>query len=147
MLARLNGLEHNPISNFMHLQSEMDRLFEAAGVRRLHNSAKQAEQPPINIGATPEQIDLFLSVPGIDPAEVNISIDKHQLTISGTRSVKNSDEVTSVIKERFAGDFKYLVTLPDDADPERVEAHYREGVLHLNIKRRKASNPRQIIVQ
>jgi HSP20 family protein len=39
-----------------------------------------------------------------------------------------------------------VITLPDDVDPERVEAKYRDGVLQISIQRREAARPRQITV-
>ena len=53
---------------------------------------------------------------------------------------------TWYLRERFDGEFRRAVTLPEDVDPERVEATYRDGVLHLVIKRRTAVRPRQIPV-
>jgi HSP20 family protein len=44
------------------------------------------------------------------------------------------------------GEFRRVITLPEDADPERVDATYRDGVLHITVKRREAVRPRQITV-
>ena len=53
---------------------------------------------------------------------------------------------TWYLRERFEGDFRRVVTLPEDVDPDQVMASYRDGVLHLAIKRRAAVRPRQISV-
>jgi HSP20 family protein len=50
-------------------------------------------------------------------------------------------------KERFDGAFHRVVNLPDDVDPDQVEAKYRDGVLQITIKRRESSRPRQIEVK
>ena len=49
-------------------------------------------------------------------------------------------------RERFEGEFRRVVTLPDDVDPERVEAKYRDGVLQITVQRRESARPRQITV-
>ena len=44
------------------------------------------------------------------------------------------------------GEFRRVITLPDDVDPDRVEAKYRDGVLQITVQRREAVRPRQITV-
>jgi HSP20 family protein len=48
------------------------------------------------------------------------------------------------LSERFAGRFHRVVTLTDDLDPNEVQATYRDGVLHISIRRREATKPRRI---
>ncbi|HEY3583541.1 MAG TPA: Hsp20/alpha crystallin family protein, partial [Casimicrobiaceae bacterium] len=50
-------------------------------------------------------------------------------------------------KERYDGEFRRVITLPDDVDSDRVQASYRDGVLQITVQRREASRPRQISVQ
>ena len=57
------------------------------------------------------------------------------------------ENATRHVDERFAGAFRRIVTLPDDADPDAVEAKYRDGVVHLTIARKQAAQPRRITVQ
>ena len=51
------------------------------------------------------------------------------------------------INERFQGKFQRVVSLPDDADPNGVSASYRDGILHIQVKRREESQPRRITIQ
>ena len=51
------------------------------------------------------------------------------------------------INERFAGRFSRVVSLSDDLDPNAVSADYRDGVLHVSVKRRESAQPRRIAVQ
>ena len=63
-------------------------------------------------------------------------------------SVPAEDGKSSVYaNERFAGTFKRVISLPDDADPSRIEARYRNGVLRVTIARRESAQPRRIQVQ
>jgi HSP20 family protein len=48
--------------------------------------------------------------------------------------------------ERFSGPFRRVVSLPEDADPSRVEASYRDGVLRISVAKRESSLPRRIEV-
>jgi HSP20 family protein len=51
------------------------------------------------------------------------------------------------INERFEGAFRRMLSLPEDADPEAVEAKYRDGVLHITVQRRASAQLRPITVQ
>jgi HSP20 family protein len=49
-------------------------------------------------------------------------------------------------RERFAGSFRRVVSLPEDADPGKVEASLRDGVLRITVAKREASKPRRITI-
>jgi HSP20 family protein len=106
--------------------------------------------PAINVGGTPNSVEIYAFAPGIDPAQVEVNLDRGVLTVSGQREVKqaDSDEKRSVhINERFSGRFRRVISLPDDIDPTAVSAKYRDGVLHISIKRRESAQPRRIAIQ
>ena len=48
--------------------------------------------------------------------------------------------------ERFAGKFRRVVNLPDDIDPGKVDATYRDGILRVTLAKRESSKPRPIPV-
>ncbi len=106
--------------------------------------------PALNIGSTPSGVEIYAFAPGIDPAKVDVQLDRGVLTIAGERpaTVPASDDKTTVhVDERFAGRFRRVISLPDDIDPNAVSADYRDGVLHVSIKRRESAQPRRIEVQ
>jgi len=106
--------------------------------------------PAMNVGNTANTVEIYTFAPGIEPASIDVQIEKSTLTIAGERNpVRPSpDEKTMLhIDERFAGRFRRVVTLPDDVDPNAVDARYRDGVLHIKIQRRAAVQPRRIVVQ
>ncbi|MGB5177438.1 MAG: Hsp20/alpha crystallin family protein [Gammaproteobacteria bacterium] len=133
--------------DFRRLESEMDQLFGRgawpAGIR----SVAQGTYPPINVGTTPDQVDVYLFAAGVDAKSLDISLQQNLLTISGERKAPVEDDVEYYRKERFDGNFRRLVTLPDDVDPEQVEAQYRDGILQIHVKRRELARPRQIEVK
>src|SRR6202007_2693770 len=89
--------------------------------------------PALNVGGTPQTIEIYAFAPGLDPASVDISLDRGVLTISGARSSSLPDgqgegsakQAAVHINERFAGEFRRTLALPEDADPDAVEAQYR----------------------
>ena len=106
--------------------------------------------PALNIGGTPQSVELYAFAPGLDPNSLEVNLDRGVLTIAGERKadLPNGDTKANVhIHERFQGHFHRVLTLPDDLDPNGVTAQYRDGVLHISIKRREEAQPRRISVQ
>jgi HSP20 family protein len=99
------------------------------------------------VGSTPEQVDVFMFAAGLDPKTLDISIQKNLLSVAGERKAPVEKDVDYYRKERFDGAFRRVITLPDDVDPEQVDAHYRDGVLQIHVKRRETARPRQIEVK
>jgi len=106
--------------------------------------------PALNVGGTPQSVEIYAFAPGLDPASLDVNLDRGVLTISGERkpNLPTAEEKSAVhINERFAGRFSRVVSLSDDLDPNAVSANYRDGVLHVSIKRRESAQPRRITVQ
>lgn len=129
------------------LQREMQQAFDVSpSIRGLARGGF----PAMNVGTTPQSVEVYCFAPGIEPGSIEVQIEKGVLTIAGERKsdVPARDEKVSLhIDERFAGKFRRVVTLPDDIDPDAVQAAYRDGVLHVSVQRRKAAQPRRIAVQ
>jgi len=115
--------------------------------------------PALNVGGTPQTIEIFAFAPGVDPASIQVDLDRGLLTLAGERadttgasgakaaSAAAGAGATVHINERFSGKFRRALTLPDDADPDAVEARCRDGVLHITVQRRASTQPRRIPIQ
>jgi HSP20 family protein len=78
-----------------------------------------------------------------------VSVEQGLLTISGRRggeTASSTKGLTVYAKERFEGAFRRVVSLPEDADPAKVEASYRNGVLKIVVQRQEAAKARQIAI-
>jgi HSP20 family protein len=146
MFGTFTGLQGNLFDQLDRLQRELDDSFglwpQAAELR----SPAVGSWPPINIGATPQRVDVYLFAPGLAADELDISIQQNLLTIGGQRRIERAEEQRWYRSERHSGEFRRAVTLPEDVDPERVEATYRDGVLHVSVQRRESAQPRRITV-
>jgi len=131
---------------FRRLESEMDQLFGRGSLPAGIRAMRRGTFPPINVGATPERVDVYLFAAGLDPKSLDISIQQNLLAVSGERKVPVDEAADYYRQERFDGEFRRVITLPDDVDPDRVEAKYRDGVLQITVQRREAVRPRQITV-
>ncbi|HMN66771.1 MAG: Hsp20/alpha crystallin family protein [Burkholderiaceae bacterium] len=129
------------------LQREVQQAFDLSpSIRGLGRGGF----PAMNVGSTPGSVEVYAFAPGLDPASLDVQIEKGVLTLAGERKsdLPGRDEKATVhIDERFAGRFRRVVTLPDDIDPNAVEARYRDGVLHVSLKRVEAARPRRIDIQ
>ena len=111
--------------------------------------------PALNVGGTPQTVEIYAFAPGLDPDSLDITLDRGLLTIAGTRAsslpeTRRSDRESQAavhINERFAGEFRRVITLPDDADPEAVDAKYRDGVVQITVQRHASAQPRRIAIQ
>jgi HSP20 family protein len=106
--------------------------------------------PALNVGSTPTAVEVYAFAPGIDPATIEVHLDRGVLTVSGERPVAvpaSDDKTTLHINERFSGRFRRVVSLPDDIDPGAVTAAYTDGVLRVSVQRRESARPRRIEVQ
>ena len=133
-------------AEFDRLQRDLQQAFDTSPSIR---GFGRGGYPALNVGGTPQSVEIYAFAPGLDPARIDVNIDRGVLTIDGERaSALPADEKVAVhINERFAGRFRRVVSLPDDADPAAVSAEYRDGVLHLAIKRRESAAPRRIEVK
>lgn len=105
--------------------------------------------PALNVGSTPTSVEIYAFAPGMDPATIDVQLERGVLTIAGERkSQRPADDTRTTlhVNERFEGRFRRVVSLPDDADPAAVSADYRDGVLHVSVKRRESTQPRRIEV-
>jgi HSP20 family protein len=141
-----SGFETSFFDEFRRLESEMDQLFGRGSLPAGIRAMRRGTFPPINVGATPERVDVYLFAAGLDPKSLDISIQQNLLAVSGERKVPVDEAADYYRQERFDGEFRRVITLPDDVDPDRVEAKYRDGVLQITVQRREAARPRQITV-
>jgi len=92
-------------------------------------------------------VTVYLFAPGIDAKKLEISIQQNVLTVSGEREVPRDDAATYYRQERFGGEFRRVISLPDDVDPDKVEASYRDGIVQITVRRRESAKPRQIAIR
>ena len=136
--------------DFDRLRRELDELSGWSGLPTSIRSAAPGAFPAINIGNTATSVEVYAFAPGIDPKQIELTIDRGVLSISGERqpSVPLADSKVNVYgNERFAGPFRRAISLPEDIDSTKVSANYREGVLHVSINRRESALPKRITVQ
>lgn len=130
------------------LQREMQEAFDLSPSIR---GFGRGGFPALNVGGTPQSVEIYAFAPGLDPAKIEVNLDRGVLTIAGERppNLPSADDDSAAlhINERFGGRFRRVLSLSNDVDPNGVTANYRDGVLHISIKRHESAQPRRITVQ
>lgn len=137
--------------------AEFDRLQNALSSLSLPSSIRATARgafPAINIGTTATSIEVYAFAPGLDPSKIDVSVDRGLLTLAGERTAfqnneteENDAELNIYASERFQGSFRRVITLPEDTDPTKVEATYKDGVLRVTLARRETPQPKRIQIQ
>ena len=136
-------------ADFAQLQDRIDELMTGGrGASSIRAVARAGAFPALNVGTWAEALEVYAFAPGLDAKSIDVSVEKGLLTLSGQRKSAEQDGKNSTVyaKERFDGAFRRVISLPEDSDPARVEASYRNGVLKVVVPRLEAAKPRQIQV-
>jgi HSP20 family protein len=139
---------HREWSPFFQLRDEINRLFNGMQGEET-SSATAAWIPAVDIHEYEERFALFVDLPGVDPAQVEITLAHGVLTLSGQRTTekpagKESDVAMRV--ERSSGAFHRRFILPDSIDGDQIKAMGRNGVLEISIPKQARAQPRRIKV-
>ncbi len=146
MLGFVPGIDQDLLRQFERINQQMERMMGLRGGSSIRAGGVDAF-PAVNMGVSPEQVDVYVFAAGMDMDKLDLSIQQNLLSISGERNVELPEDAQVYRRERFSGAFRRVVSLPEDIDPDRVDAVYRDGVLHITVKRREEARPRRIEVK
>jgi HSP20 family protein len=139
MFGTLRGFEVSLFDEFRRLQREVEDVF--AGDAR---TTGHRPFPALDVVDNPQQVDVYLTAPGIDAKDLHVSIQQNLLSVSGRREAQVEAKGSLHRQERFSGEFRRVLRLPEDVDPSRVTASYVDGVVRISVQRREAAKPRRI---
>jgi len=110
--------------------------------------ATSAWMPAVDIKEEAQQFVIQADIPGVDPKDIELSMENAVLTIKGERQSENQDEGQNYKRvERTSGSFYRRFSLPDTADSDKISANGKNGVLQISIPKRELAKPRKITVQ
>jgi HSP20 family protein len=100
--------------------------------------------PSVESYAKDGKLEIRVDLPGVDPKEVEISLDGGQLVIRGERKSEREEE--NGYREVRYGSFERRFTVPRGIDAEKAVARYENGVLALSLALPEAAKPKRITV-
>lgn len=141
----------NPAAGADPMRQLFNRLIDAAelgnGTSDESSVVTSQWMPLVDIKEEPERFLLYADIPGVDPQDIEVQMDKGLLTIKGERRAEATVESERFSRtERVHGVFHRRFALPDSADPERITASGHNGVLQISIPKKPETTPRRIQV-
>ena len=150
----MNHLRHSGWKNNHHqtpLQDELQQVFERFfGDSDTDSSSVVTSQwvPRVDIKEEAERFVILADLPGVDPAQIEVNMDKGVLSIKGERKAELATENERYSRvERAHGVFYRRFALPESANPDGIAATGKNGVLEISIPKRPEASPRRINVQ
>jgi HSP20 family protein len=138
------------IEPFTQLRTEVDRLFEGFPFRMpsLNWRGLAFAVPAIDMSETKKAYKITAELPGLDPDEVEVTVDQGILRIAGEKKEERDEEEQGYrLSERSYGAFERALTLPTAADPNKISAKFKNGVLTIIVAKDGAKqNVRKISV-
>jgi HSP20 family protein len=141
----------DPFKDVAMLQDRMNRAFgDLWGHTRRPDEdyISGSWMPTVDVRETKNALEISAELPGIEPKEVEVSVEDGVLTLKGARNFEKATEGETYHRvERAYGSFERSFSLPTNVDPEKVQATYRHGVLHLTLPKREEAKPRSISIK
>lgn len=146
----MSTVRYEPWTLVNRLHRDLDRLF--TGPAYAGNDESQSAVvdwvPAVDIREEDREFVLHADLPGIDPKDIDITLEKGVLTIRGKRALTERSEKQGYRRvERVSGEFFRRFSLPDTADSQAVKARFTNGVLEVVIPKQAQVLPRRITVE
>lgn len=147
----MNMLRHyEPWSLLDQFRRDIEQMLAHTGTQTYEDStiATSAWVPAVDIKEEVNQFIIEADIPGVDPKDIEISMEGGVLSFKGERRLENREEGKDYRRvERTHGVFYRRFSLPDTADAERIAASGKNGVLQIRIPKKEVAKPRKITVQ
>ena len=137
----------HPMRDLVSLREVMDRLVEESFVRPSWiNRRERMDRLPVDVYSTAEELVIIASVPGAEPEDVDISIERDNLHIK-VEYKPPLENVDYVFQERLYGTFERTLTLNIPVQTDKAEAVFEKGVLTLTVPKAEEIKPKIIKVK
>lgn len=124
-----------------NMLSEFERIMD-------RSPAARAWAPRVDVFERGDDLVVRLDVAGIDPDDIDITVEGRTLTVSGTRSADESVEEQGYHRrEIFSGEFRRTLVLPGGIDSEAISANTDRGMLEIVVPRKPEVLPRKVKVE
>ncbi|MCL4316335.1 MAG: Hsp20/alpha crystallin family protein [Gammaproteobacteria bacterium] len=145
-------VRYEPWSALTRLHNEINRMFDSrafpAGGDDAPSVAASDWTPLVDIKEDSGRFVIYADVPGVDPKDIEVTMEDGVLTLKGERAFESAEERNGYRRaERARGAFYRRFSMPDTADAERISATGKNGVLEIVIPKHERVQPRKIQVR
>lgn len=143
---------YQPRSRFHQLQQELERVFDTGRSALIPGEDNSHVitcdwVPAVDIKEEQDRFLLWADIPGVNPNDVEITLEKGMLTIKGERKLEAEQARQGYRRvERARGVFYRRFSLPETADLDKIAARGTNGVLQVTIPKHEHTQPRRITV-
>jgi HSP20 family protein len=137
---------YDPFDQLRLMQREMDEVFDNffSTPRRAEITAFGPRAPISDIVDKGDSFELSAELPGMRKEDINIEVGENSLTVSAEHKSEKKDEKKNYYyHERTYSGYRRTFALPQEIDPDKVEAEYKDGILKLNMKKVKLPEPKK----
>lgn len=125
------------------IQTEFDRLFDSlkrnfdVGFPSASLMRTDFFKPSLDIASDAKEYSVKVDLPGIDKENISVEYANNTLKIKGEkRQEKEEKEKNYYRVERSYGSFERVLDMPEDADADKIESSFKDGVLNVTIPRK-----------
>jgi HSP20 family protein len=135
----------SPYGELERVRRQMDRLYE--GLSSQGQRATAGVFPLINLTENKDRFFVRAELPGMSSSELEIQATANSVSISGERQIPAEKEARYHRRERESGRFSRVLSLPQEINPDQVEAGLVDGILTVTLPKAEIAKPRQISVK
>jgi len=142
--------------DFVVLREAMNQLLEdsyvpARSTRSVAGDGSIARALPLDVYATPDEVVILAAVPGMDPKDLEVSIDQNVVTLAGSVPTATESEqgknANWYLHELWHGQFRRSITLPFEVETGKAEATFDNGVVRITLPKAERAKPHKIAIK
>jgi HSP20 family protein len=134
-----------PFRELRQMQENMERLWRSFSPGGGEAGDVENWAIPLDVVQQGDNIIVKASVPGVNPEDIDVSIENDVLIIRGqTKEEREHQEGTYLMRERRSGSFYRALRLPDTLDSDQAQPHYEHGVLSITFPRLESKRARRL---
>lgn len=125
----------DPFALFRHdMDTLFDDFFRGFGTEPFFGRHAERFSPNVDITESDREIRVSAELPGMDEKDIDITLNHDSLTIKGEKKEEKEDKGKDYYRmERSYGTFCRTIPLPVEVETDKVNAHYKKGILTVNI--------------
>lgn len=133
---------------FDGLRGDMDRALDLFRVPDAAGLFDRTTAPAVDVVETEDEFIVYADLPGVDKGDLELSVTGSLVSIKGEKKAERESEKRKVFrKETWKGAFSRTIDLPSQADPDKVSAELKDGVLSVRVAKREEAKARMIAVK
>jgi HSP20 family protein len=135
---------------FERMRREMDRLWDSFFEGKPTRMAGEEREwvPSLDISETKGDLVVKAEIPGIDPKDIDISLNEGVLTIKGEKKQEKEEKEEGYhLVERSYGSFTRSIRLPREIQNEKINASYKNGVIKITLPKTEEARKKEVKIK